>query len=316
VTETSVNCPDLAWCSPADLPDEIVAFDSCLEGGLPVGASGKLGVLNLALSTDGRRTRVQRQYQRAPLYVYRPVYLDPARPDMAFIFIQQSGDGLVQGDRDRVDISCGPGSATHITTQAATKIFAARQNFTSQLINLRADERTILEYLPDPTVPYRGSRFFQRTRLTVHPESTVILGETVLPGRVARGEKHLYSLYWSETEVQTDGGDLLFRDVLRLNPGGDAHPNSIAVLGDYDVIAALYIITMKTNLKHLLELLRAALGGCPEVLAGVSALPNACGLGIRLLGPTSATVQAALLTGWTAARLALLGGPPPDLRKG
>jgi urease accessory protein UreH len=32
----------------------------------------------------------------------------------------QSGDGLVQGDRNRTDISCGRGSATHITRQAAT----------------------------------------------------------------------------------------------------------------------------------------------------------------------------------------------------
>jgi urease accessory protein len=76
--------------------------------------------------------------------MYRPVYLDPARPDMAFIFMQQSGDGLVQGDRNRIDISCCPGSAAHITTQAATKIFAARQNFTSQIINLRAGKETIL----------------------------------------------------------------------------------------------------------------------------------------------------------------------------
>jgi urease accessory protein len=316
VTEAPVRGPDLAWCSPVDLPDEIAAFDGSLEGGLPVGAPGKLGALDLALATDGRRTRVERHYQRAPLYMYRPVYLDPARPDMAFIFTQQSGDGLVQGDRNRVDISCGPGSAAHITTQAATKIFANRQNFTSQIVNLRADERTILEYLPDPAVPFRGSRFFQRTRVTAHPESTVIVGETVLPGRVASGEKHLYDLYWGEAEVWTHAGDLLFRDVLRLNPDDHAHPNSIGVLGEFDVVAALYIITMSANLKNLQELLRAALAGCPEVLAGVSELPNACGLGLRLLGPTSAAVQAALRTGWTAARLALLGVPPPDLRKG
>ena len=39
---------------------------------------------------------------------------------MAFIFMQQSGDGLVQGDRNRIDISGGPGSAIYITMQAAT----------------------------------------------------------------------------------------------------------------------------------------------------------------------------------------------------
>jgi urease accessory protein len=316
MTESPVRHRDLAWCSPADLPREILAFDSCIQGGLPVGAPGKLGVLDLTLSTDGRQTRLERHYQRAPLYIYRPVYLDPARPDMAFIFMQQSGDGFVQGDRNRIDISCGPGSATHITTQAATKIFAARQNFASQIVNLRADQGTILEYLPDPAIPFRGSRFFQRTRVTAHPESTIILGETLLPGRVAHGEKHLYDLYWAETEVQSDTGDLLFNDVLRLYRANDAHPNSTALLSEYDVIAALYIITKRMSPKNLVELLRSALAGCPQVLAGVSDLPNACGAGLRLLGATSLTVQAALMSAWTAARLELLGGPPPNLRKG
>src|SRR5262249_13851946 len=152
MTGSPVRHRDLAWCSPADLPGEVLSFDSCIQGGLPVGAPGKVGVLDLTLSTDGGQTRVERQYQRAPLYIYRPVYLDPARPDMAFIFMQQSGDGFVQGDRNRIDIACGPGAASHITTQAATKIFAARKNYASQIVNLRAHEGTILEYLPDPAV--------------------------------------------------------------------------------------------------------------------------------------------------------------------
>jgi urease accessory protein len=316
MTETPVGCRDLAWCTPANLPNEILAFDSCIEGGLPVGMAGKLGALDLTLSTDGHRTRLERHYQRAPLYIYRPLYLDLGRPDMAFIFMQQSGEGLVQGDRNRIDICCRPGSAAHITTQAATKIFAAPQNFTSQIINLRAEEAAILEYLPDPTVPFRASRSFQRTRLTAHPESTVILGEIVLPGRVARREKHLYDFYWAETEVQTDNGDLLFSDVLRLNPVADTHPTSMALFGEYDVVGALYIITMATKPSSLVGLLRAALADCPDVLAGVSELPNACGVTVRLLGPTSLSVQAALTTAWTAARLELLGAPPPNLRKG
>jgi urease accessory protein len=50
---------------------------------------------------------------------------------MAYVFVLQSGDGLVQGDRYRVDIDCAPGAAAQITTQAATNVFAARQNRTS-----------------------------------------------------------------------------------------------------------------------------------------------------------------------------------------
>ena len=76
---------------------------------------------------------------------------------MAFVFVQQSGDGLVQGDRYRIDIDCAAGSAAHVTTQAATNVFGARQNFATQMVNLRADAGAVVEYLPDPLVPFRGA---------------------------------------------------------------------------------------------------------------------------------------------------------------
>jgi urease accessory protein UreH len=47
-----------------------------------------------------------------------------------------------------MDIDCASGSAAHITTQAATKVYTARQNFVTQLVNLRAGAGAVLEYLP------------------------------------------------------------------------------------------------------------------------------------------------------------------------
>jgi urease accessory protein len=315
MTQTAPARDDPAWYTPADLPDELLVFDGSVCGGLPTGAAGKVGLLDLTLAPTAGVTRVLRQYQRAPLYIYRPIYLDPGRPDMAFIFIQQSGDGLVQGDRYRVDIDCAAGAAAHITTQASTKVFGARQNFTTQLVNLHVGAGSVLEYLPDPMVPCRGSRLFQRICLVVDPESTVILGETLLPGRIAHGEAHVYDLYWGETEARRPDSTLLFADVLRLGRSSGGHPKSIGLLGTHDVVAALYIVTRQMNPTSMVALLRAAFDACSDVVVGVSELPNGCGAAARLLGPTSKTVQAALTAAWNAARLALLGLPAPNLRK-
>lgn len=104
---------DPRWYTPSDLPAEVVAFDDSLRGTLGVGAAGKVGLLDLGLSREGGVTRLRRHYQRAPLHLYRPIYLDDGRLDMAFIFVQQSGDGLVQGDRYRVDVECARDTATH-----------------------------------------------------------------------------------------------------------------------------------------------------------------------------------------------------------
>jgi urease accessory protein len=304
-----------AGCTPAGLPDEFVALDRPVDGGLPVGAPGKMGVLKLALAHRNGTTRVEHQYQRAPLHVYRPIHLDANLPEMAFVFVQQFGDGYVDGDRCRIDIDCSPDAAVHVTTQAATNLYRAERNFATQLVDLRADRGVVLEYLPDPVVPFRGSRFFQRTRVSAHPESTVILGELLLPGRVARGEVHAYDLYRSETEARRPDGTLLFADLLRLRPAEGEGPRSLALLGGSDVVATLYIVTQRAPAAELVELIRQALaaGG---VLAGVSELPNGCGASARLLGPTSKAVRAALTSAWNAARLALLGAPAPDLRKG
>ena len=316
MTQAATPRSEPGWYTPSNLPSELIKIDEPVRDTLPVGAAGKVGLLDLALTSHSGVTRVRRHYQRVPLHIYRPIYLDEGRPDMAFLFVQQFGEGLVQGDRYRIDIECGPGTATHVTTQAATNVYGARENFATQLINLQVAAGAVLEYLPDPIVPFRGARLFQRTSLTVDPEATVILGETLLPGRVAHGEAHLYDLYWAETEARRPGGASLFADLLRLSPRDGGGPRSIAVLGPYDVIATLHVISGQGDRARLVTLLRGTLAGRREVLAGVSELPNRAGVSIRLLGPTSKAVQAALRAAWNAVRLELLGVPAPNLRKG
>ena len=316
MTELTALRKDPAWYTPSVLPNEVIARDDSLNATLDVGAAGKVGLLDLALSRHGGVTRVRRHYQRAPLHLYRPIYLDPGRPDMAFLFLQQFGDGLVQGDRYRIDVDCGPGSATHVTTQAATNIFRARQNFATQLVNLRVADAAVVEYLPEPVVPFRGSRLFQRTCVIVDPGATVILGETLLPGRVAHDESHVYDAHWSEIEVRRPDDALLFADVLRINPGAGENPRCDGLLGPHDVIAALYVVSGQCDPAATVRLLRDALATSSGVLAGVSELPNAAGALVKLLGPDSKSVRAAVRSAWNAVRLELLGTPAPDLRKG
>src|SRR4029077_3858801 len=103
-------------------------------------------------------------------------------------------------------------------------------------VNLRVRSGATLEYLPDAVVPFRGARFFQRTCLTADADSTAILGEVLLPGRVARGELHAYDLYWAETEACAADRKLLFADVLRLRRSEDEGLSSLGLLGGSGVM--------------------------------------------------------------------------------
>ncbi|MFJ8546557.1 urease accessory protein UreD [Streptomyces sp. NPDC093586] len=305
---------DEAWYTPAHLPEAVKAFDTPLAG-VAVGRAGKTGLLELDLAPVAGATRIVGQYHQAPLYIFQPIHLDPHRPDMAFVYLQQAGDGLVQGDRYRIDVRAAPGAAVHLTTQTATKIYGMRANLATQLVHLTVGPDAVLEYLPDPVIPFRGSRFFGRTCLTVDPSATVVLGEILLPGRVAFGESHDYDLYWSEVRVREPGGKPLFRDVLNLVPA-TASPTSPGRLGPHRVHATLHVLTRREHPSALCAAVDSALGAHPGVLAGASELPGACGITVRLLGPASTTVAAALGAAWNAVRLRLLGAPAPDLRKG
>lgn len=304
---------DPDWYIPADLPAEVRAYDAPL-GPLSVGCAGKVGLLDLGLAPVGGVTRVVRQFQQLPLYIFHPLYIDAGWPGMAFIYTLQAGEGIVQGDRYRLDLDCAPNTAAHFTTQAATKIYRMKDNFASQIVNLTVGAGAFVEYLPDPVIPFRDSRFYQRVRITADPDASVIFGETLLPGRVARGETHAYALYYTDLEARAPEGTLLFADRLKLEPRS-ASPRSPGLLGSCDVLAALYIITRQLPAGTLVDRLHHCLATRPELLAGISELPNRCGAVVRILGHTSAAVAAALRAAWNEARLAVVGLPAPDLRK-
>jgi len=304
---------DPNWYTPSDLPVEFRTYDSALEN-LRLGSAGKVGVLDLDLALVGSATRVIRQFQQLPLYLFHPLYIDAGWPGMAFIYTLQAGEGIVQGDRYRLDLHCAPGTAVHFTTQAATKIYGMDDNFATQVVNLTACADAFVEYLPDPVLPFRNSRFYQRMLLTVDRDARAIVGEVLLPGRVARGENHAYALYYTDTEARTPDGTLLFADRLKLSPRS-ASPQSPGLLGSYNVLATLYVVTRSSPAGILVERLHHCLASQPEVLAGVSELPNGSGVAVRLVAYTSAAMRAAMRLAWNEARLALVDVPAPDLRK-
>ena len=304
---------DPSWYTPTDLPAEVRAYRT--PAGHPAaGHAGKAGLLDLHLAPVAGATRIVRQFQRMPLYLFHPLYIDEGWPGMAFVYMLQSGEGIVQGDRYRLDLDCAPGAAAHFTTTSATKIYRMENDFGCQLVNLTAGADAFVEYLPEPVIPFRDSRFYQRTCLTVGPGASVILGEILLPGRVARGEAHAYSLYYTDLEARTPDGALLFADRLKLEPGS-APPRSPGLFGPYDVLGALHVVTRRSPADVLVDRLHRCLGARPEVMAGVSALPNDAGVAVRVLGRTSAEVGAAMRSAWNEARLALVGIPAPEPRK-
>jgi urease accessory protein len=296
------------------VPSAVRDFDQAAPSE-PAHRLGTVGLLDLTLARLAGATRVTSQFHRTPLYIFRPIYLDEQQPDMAFIFLQQSGDGLVQGDRCRIDVAAEEKARVHLTTQGASKVYGMQSGFASQIVNISAAHGSVLEYLPEPVIPFRHSRFYGETTLTVDPDATVLFAETLLPGRVAAGECHDYDIYWANTRIRRPQGELLVSDTLAFGHSA-GRADTPGRLGPNPVHATFFALAGAAAVPRLYEVITQTLTDCVDVVAGATVLPQECGVAARILGPTSTTVRTAIHTTWQATRMHLLGAPAPDLRKG
>ncbi|MFC4112193.1 urease accessory protein UreD [Nonomuraea zeae] len=293
------------------LPSQIARYASAVDM-LPVGSPGKVGVLDLAFERIGGRTELTAHYQKAPLHITRTLYGDPGRPDMPSVMFLSSSGGVVQGDRYRIDVTCGAGSSVHLSTPAATRVYRMEQDYASQLVNFSVGRGAYLEYLPGHTIPYVNSRYYQRIGVTVDPEATVVLGETVMGGRLARGELHAYDAYCSDLEVRGTDGQLICCDPMRLAPP-ERPVTGPAVLAGFGVVASLYVVTGARPAQELAGAMHDALTGT-GLRAGAGVLPGERGAWARILGDRSPEVTAAMHLTWDVVRRLLIGVPAPERR--
>jgi len=274
---------------------------------LPVGSPGKVGVLELGFAVADGRTELTGHFQKAPLHTTRPLYSDERLPAMPHVMFMSAGGGVLQGDRYRIELDCGPGTTVHFTTQTATRLYRMEHDYATQLVELRAAPYSYVEYLPATTIPFADSRFYQCVSVTADPAATVVLGEKLMAGRLARGERHAYTAYCTDLEVRDPDGRLLFADPLRLVPD-EREVTGPAVMGDFGLMASLYVITRARPAREVADVMHRTLAGT-GLRGGASVLPGDCGAWARLLGEQSPEVEAAFLQIWDAVRRLLLGVP-------
>ena len=166
---------DLKFCFPEDVPPQIASLDGKVSQ-MDVGKTGKVGFLKLALEHDSQRNKtiVTEQRTQVPLYVQKALHYDETVPSMAHVFILSPSGGVLQGDRYRTDIELKNKAISHITTQGATRIYKMNSNYATQIINLKVGKDCYLEFLPEQLIPYKSSRYYQKTTFTVDDSATLV----------------------------------------------------------------------------------------------------------------------------------------------
>jgi urease accessory protein len=268
------------------------------------------GVLKLEFASRNGVTEIVDRYQQAPLHVQKVLHPHLALPGMAWVHILTVTGGIVQGDRFRTEIVARDGTQVHLTTPGATKIYRSPAAPASHCLTIRAGADTHVEYLPGPVIPFRGARFLEEVTLMAHPTATLMYGSILTSGRVAMGESHAYDLFSSRVTAQRDDGVLEFLDVTHLAPAS-VSPTLPGLLGSFDVLGTLHVVTGKVSGRDLGDRLHGILQDLDEGLAGVTELPSGRGVTVRVLGPRAEPVASVLQAVLTTARATLLQEPEP-----
>lgn len=279
---------------------------------LDTGQPGKEGLLRATLAVREGVTRLTQAYAQAPCHDPHAIYVDPADPAMAYLYLISLGGGILQGDRIAMRIEAEAGARVHVTTPSATKVYKMEHDYATQHVELVARRGALLEWLPEPLIPFGRSRLYQQADLYVEPEATLIYGEVMLPGRKAMGEEFAYEVLYNRVKASGPEGRLL-HDAICLEPKR-RRLSTVGLLGPHDVMGSLYILTQAVEARPLADLLHDATQG-GGLLAGASTLPRGAGVLVRIVGESNEVVSGAIQRAWDLTRRELTGRPAPDLRK-
>ena len=275
----------LEHCTPSDIPEEISRFEANVAQ-MNVGKSGKIGYLQLEMQNDSQKqkTVITKQKTQVPLYVQKALHYDLDYPSMAHLFVLSPSGGILQGDRYRMDVELKNNAISHITTQGATRIYKMESNYATHLVSLKLRNNSYLEFIPEQIIPYKNSRFYQKTLLDIDDSSTVVYSETIVPGRIAMGEMFDFDVCYLKT-VGSINEKTKFRDSSLMIPK-EQKIQSLSMFYDKTILTSVYLLTKKPTgtINHMINDMFSDMN---DIVAGSSLLPHDSGLGIRILGNSS-----------------------------
>lgn len=302
-----------SWPDVRDLPAAFDRYDDEDLVQLAAGSRGKTGLLRLRFEVLGGRTCLIEAFSSGPQTVHRAHYLDNELEDMAVVFIQSVGAGILQGDRLRTEIVVGEGARALITTQASTKAYKMEANYATQRIDVTVDRNAYCEVILDGLIPYRGVRLYTELDFVVDPTGVLVYEDQVSPGRVARGESFQYDLLYSRMRCWRPDGRLLAADTTVLRPKESA-PVRPGVYGPYTELGSMYAIAQQqTDLPAVATKVHESLQGLVGVSGGASVMPSGCGVYARVLGSDNTVVEGALHRCWAQTRSEFLGVGVPNI---
>lgn len=249
------------------------------------------GLADLTFTVRAERTRLTRCETQSPLTVQRALYLDADDPRKATVYLANPTAGLLDGDHHCVRLTVAEGARARITTQAATKVLSMSGPGAKLDLELTVHDQALLEYLPEPLIPFHGARLDQQIRISVSESGTLAYLDVIAPGRVAHGETFTYeSMSW-DLELARPGGGLLYAERVAIRPPVIS-PAVPGALGDGGALSTGTLLVVAPSLSLPRVELPEAIG---VVSLGGAELPGGGGLVVKAMGVSAGAIREALL---------------------
>jgi urease accessory protein len=201
------------------------------------------------------------------------------------------------------------------STPSANRVYRSIAEPSRQEIQLTMGTGAILEWVPELTIPFLGSRFSQALHVALGSGGTLILWDALAAGRIGRGERWRFASFDNEIKITTPSGTSVLE---RYDLASESAMSGAGLAECWDYVASLFILNEAVEEKvwkrleeHIVPILEDRQG---RVLGGVSE-PAVRGRIVKLMAKSAPDLNAVFESIWAAARALLWGLPFPALRR-
>ena len=179
--------------------------------------------------------------------------------------------GVLGGDRLITNIVLEAGTHVCLTTPSATRIYRTEEKPAILETSIRLEEGATLEYFPDHVIPHTRSSLRQSLRVEMAHGSRAILFDSMASGRVAHGERWMFTEMDSLMEVLACGRPAYLNRTWIVP--AKTRPDRLGIVEDFDYLSSIGLFAQGfTRWEEVAFHLNETLKSIPNIRGGATLL--------------------------------------------
>lgn len=202
------------------------------------------GFIDLVIDKKNDKTIATKKYYEGLVKVSPTIKMD--RENIPTFYLLQLGGGYIEGEKYKNIFKLNNEARAIITTQASTKVYKCLNNITTeQETEITLGKNSVLEYITDSVILYKGAIYKQVNNIYLDKSSTLIYSDGITAGWSPEGDKFTYNSVQLKSNIYVNN-KLVLLDNLIVKPD----ENDVTKLGffeEYSNLGTLLVINENIN---------------------------------------------------------------------